>query len=72
LRLKTRDKDIKLKKYTKPSVTRVALDNSISLVMMTVTPPNPPPRGGGGGKGLDKPGYDEPAFKSPFGDKPFG
>ena len=53
------------KQYIKPEVTRVALDNSISLVMMTNTPPNPPPRGGG------KKGGDDP-FQSPFGDKPFG
>jgi hypothetical protein len=53
------------KRYTKPEVTRVALDYSISLVMMTVTPPNPPPRDGG------KKGTDSP-FQSPFGDKPFG
>jgi hypothetical protein len=53
------------KQYIKPEITRIDLDNSISLVMMTTTPPNPPPRGGGG-KGTDSP------FQSPFGDKPFG
>jgi len=53
------------KQYIKPEITRVALDNSISLVMMTDTPPNPPPRDGGS-KGGDTP------FQSPFGDKPFG
>jgi len=53
------------KQYICPEITRVALDNSISLVMMTETPPNPPPRGGGS-KGTDSP------FQSPFGDKPFG
>jgi hypothetical protein len=52
------------RKYIKPEVTRIRLDNSVSLVMMTVTPPNPPPRGGS--KGNDSP------FQSPFGDKPFG
>ena len=52
------------KEYTKPEVTRVILDYSISLVMMTDSPPNPPPRGGGS-KGTDSP------FQSPFGDKPF-
>jgi hypothetical protein len=67
LELNTLNKNISLKQYIKPEITRVALDNSISLVMMTDTPPNPPPRGPGGKKGLD-----EPAFKSPFGDKPFG
>jgi len=51
--------------YTKPTVTRIALDNSITLVMMT-TPGNPDPRGGG-----QKGGEYEP-FQSPFGDKPFG
>ena len=58
------------KQYTKPEIVRIALDNTISLVMMTDTPPNPPPRGGK--KGIDKKGLDEPPFKSPFGDKPFG
>jgi hypothetical protein len=53
------------KQYIKPEVIRLPLDNSISLVMMTVMPPNPPPRGGGS-KGTDSP------FQSPFGDKPFG
>jgi hypothetical protein len=53
------------KQYIKPEITRVTLDNSISLVMMTDIPPNPPPRGGGS-KGGDTP------FQSPFGDKPFG
>lgn len=52
------------KRYTKPEVIRVVLDNSISLVMMTTMPPNPPPRGDGS-KGTDSP------FSSPFGDKPF-
>lgn len=52
------------KKYIKPEIRKIALDNSISLVMMTATPPNPPPRGGS--KGASTP------FQSPFGDKPFG
>jgi hypothetical protein len=52
------------KEYIKPEITRIVLDNSISLVMMTI-PPNPKPRGGGS-KGSDEP------FQSPFGDKPFG
>ena len=53
--------------YSKPEITRIVLDNSISLVMMTTTPPNPVPRGGqkSGDKGIDSP------FDSPFGDKPF-
>lgn len=63
--MKTKDIKISSKKtYLKPFVTRIDLDNSISLVMMTSMPPNPPPRGGGG-KGGDEP------FQSPFGDKPF-
>jgi hypothetical protein len=53
------------KLYIKPEITRIELDNTISLVMMTTMPPNPPPRGGGS-KGNDTP------FQSPFGDKPFG
>ncbi len=64
--MKTIDLKISSKKsYNKPVITRVILDNSISLVMMTTMPPNPPPRGGGS-KGADEP------FQSPFGDKPFG
>jgi hypothetical protein len=52
------------KKYKKPVITRVEIDKSISLVMMT-GPVNPPPRTGGGSKGSETP------FASPFGDKPF-
>lgn len=64
MHLKTIARNIITKKpYNKPEVSEVILDNSISLVMMTVTPPNPPPRGGS--KGSD-------SFASPFGDKPFG
>jgi len=55
----------KRKTYIPPEITRVGIDNSISLVMMTDMPPNPPPRGGGS-KGTESP------FQSPFGDKPFG
>jgi hypothetical protein len=65
LHLKTLHGKILFKKsYSKPKVTRVFLDNSISLVMMTSMPPNPGPRGG------DSKGTDSP-FQSPFGDKPF-
>jgi len=54
----------KKKPYTEPSIIRVALDNTISLIMMTTAPPPPPkPRGSGGTK-------DDP-FQSPFSDKPF-
>jgi hypothetical protein len=53
------------KKYCKPTVERIKLDYSISLVMMTTAPPPPPrPRGSGGSK-------SDP-FESPFSDKPFG
>lgn len=52
------------KKYTKPAIIKVYLDNTISLQMVSA-PGNPPPRAGGN-KG------SEP-FQSPFGgDKPFG
>jgi len=64
--LKTLNKNTPHKQYIKPKITRIALDNTISLVMMTDIPPNPPPRRPGGKKGLD-----EPPFRSPFGDKPF-
>lgn len=43
----------------------IVLDNSISLVMMSV-PPNPDPRGSS-----KKPNSDSQPFQSPFGDKPF-
>jgi hypothetical protein len=54
------------KHYTKPVITKVTIDYSISLVMQTAPPGNPGPRGGSGKKGADTP------FQSPFGDKPFG
>jgi hypothetical protein len=54
------------KRYIKPEVICIELDNSISLVMMTTPPHDPPPQSGGKGKGADTP------FQSPFGDKPFG
>jgi hypothetical protein len=50
------------RKYFKPEIKRISLDNSISLQMQS-QPGNPPPRTGG--KGNDEP------FQSPFGDKPF-
>jgi len=53
------------KSYIKPEITRLVIDNTISLQM--ATPPHPPPPRGGGKKG----GQSEP-FQSPFGDKPFG
>jgi hypothetical protein len=65
--LKTTGQKISSKKpYCKPEVSRITLDNSISLVMMTeVIPPNPDPQSSG------KKGHETP-FASPFGDKPFG
>lgn len=65
MQLKTIDQKILSKKsYTRPKVSRIVLDNSISLVMMS-GPIDPPPLG------TDKKGTNEP-FQSPFGDKPFG
>jgi hypothetical protein len=52
------------KRYIKPEVTKIILDNTITLMMVS----NPGPRGGGskgGSNGTNKP------FASPFGDKPF-
>lgn len=51
------------RRYVRPSVTRIELDYSISLVMMTTAPPDPPPRGLGDSK--------RDPFESPFSDKPF-
>ena len=56
---------MKKKQYIKPEITKIVLDFSISLVMMT-SPHDPPPRAGGKGKNESSP------FQSPFGDKPFG
>jgi hypothetical protein len=55
----------KKRRYVRPAVIRIELDNSISLVMMTSAPPNPPPR--------RRQGDSEPSspFSSPFSDKPF-
>ncbi|MBK7712255.1 MAG: hypothetical protein IPJ37_15810 [Bacteroidales bacterium] len=52
------------KKYIKPEINLIILDNSITLMMIS----NPPPLGEGGKSGSK--GYEDP-FKSPFGDKPF-
>jgi hypothetical protein len=51
------------KKYTRPEINKVPLDNTISLQMQS-SPVIPPPITGG------KKGNNEP-FQSPFGDKPF-
>lgn len=58
-----------MKKYIKPEITRIELDNTISLVMMTWNPgdgkpPYPP------GKPPHPP-HPHGAFESPFSDKPF-
>ncbi|MDX9773081.1 MAG: hypothetical protein RBT02_06635 [Bacteroidales bacterium] len=52
------------RRYIRPAVIRIELDNSISLVMMTSAPPHPPRRGSGDSQ------PDSP-FASPFSDKPF-
>jgi len=51
------------RRYIKPEIFLIKLDNSITLMMVS----NPGPRGGGnkgGSSGTNKP------FASPFGDKP--
>jgi hypothetical protein len=56
----------KRKPYSKPEITRVDLDQSITLMM--ASPPGDPGMmmpTGGGGKGTDTP------FTSPFDNKPF-
>jgi len=57
----------KKRRYVRPEVIRIELDNSISLVMMTTAPPHPPGRRRRG-TGDSQP--DSP-FSSPFSDKPF-
>jgi len=52
------------KTYKKPQISRIELDVSISLVMMTVN--NPDPRSG------TKSDPKSDPFSSPFDDKPFG
>ena len=51
-------------KYSKPTLTKINLDNSVSLVMQSTIKP-PDPRGG------DKKGASDP-FASLFDDKTFG
>jgi len=50
------------KKYIKPEITRIEIDSTISLVMMSKPPhpPHPP-----------KPPKPKGAFDSPFGDSNF-
>jgi len=52
------------RKYQKPVIKKVELDNSISLVMMTVGNPDP--------RGDTKRDPKPDPFESPFDDKPFG
>lgn len=52
------------KPYKNPTIIKVLLDNTISLVMMTTPPDNPPPLGSSN-KSNNTP------FASPFSDKPF-
>ena len=52
------------KGYIKPEITKISLDNTITLLMAS-QPKNPPPRG-------DSSKGSEPAFQSPFEKKPFG
>jgi len=54
----------KRKQYTKPEITRVDLDQSITL-MMASPPGNPMMMMAGGDKGVDTP------FTNPFDNKPF-
>ncbi len=51
------------RRYVRPEVIRIELDNTISLVMMTTAPPHPPRRSGD-----SRP--DNP-FASPFSNRPF-
>jgi hypothetical protein len=55
----------KKRRYVRPAVIRIELDNSISLVMMTAAPPHPPGRRRSSDSQPDSP------FASPFSDKPF-
>jgi hypothetical protein len=54
----------KKRRYVRPEIIRIELDNSISLVMMTAAPPPPPGRRGGDSQ-------PSSPFSSPFSDKPF-
>ena len=66
MHLKIIEKTISFKKtYARPEVSRVVLDNSISLAMMSGPIDPPPPEIGSDKKNSDP-------FASPFGDKPFG
>jgi hypothetical protein len=57
---------VKNKKYIRPEIEKIVLDNTISLQMQSEVPPViPDPRG----DGSKSPGSDP--FASPYGDKPF-
>lgn len=56
---------INRKRYIKPELTKISLDNTISLQMASGPPSDPGDRIGSSKKGNSEP------FASPFGDKPF-
>jgi hypothetical protein len=62
--LKSHNRILK-KRYARPEINMIQLDNSISLVMMSGPIDPPPPPFGSNQKGNSDP------FASPFGDKPF-
>ncbi|MFN2378905.1 MAG: hypothetical protein ABR519_01685 [Bacteroidales bacterium] len=51
-------------KYIRPAITRIDLDSSITLVMMTVGNPDP--------RGDTRKSPSKDPFSSPFDSKPFG
>ncbi|MCA1758105.1 MAG: hypothetical protein LC649_11675 [Bacteroidales bacterium] len=51
-------------KYIRPAITRIDLDSSITLVMMTVGNPDP--------RGDTRKSPSQDPFSSPFDSKPFG
>ena len=57
---------MKKRRYIRPEVNEVVIDNTISIQMYSPPPPPDPDDRAGGKKGTDTP------FQSPFGDKPFG
>jgi len=57
---------VKKRRYIRPVVNEVAIDNTISIQMYSPPDPPDPDDRAGGKKGTDTP------FQSPFGDKPFG
>jgi hypothetical protein len=57
---------VKKRRYIRPAVNEVVIDNTISIQMYSPPDPPDPDDRTGGKKGTDTP------FQSPFGDKPFG